>query len=658
MEMDIRILVGQQKVSHSVKVMIGGCCVCSDERGWTENPLVYCDGHGCNVAVHQGTVKKEKEIIKAIPAFKHHYTTTPEKEKCAEKKPEKYKQKRKHSATTEASTVTTHTEYEKTKTDSLEGDTASYSSTSSLKSMEETTAKFTSANFTEIEFTSNKPLDDTPPQGMPSESAGAPQKSKKHSGQRGRKSSKGLVSSETASTSGRSDSPCSTMSHISQPDLPSLGLSEINANALEHRATPSDDGSSTKSKTKSQSKSSKEPSREPTPSRLPSVTTETIEQRDLPPVAATSTPPLAAMETPESVPAEATVVTPTKTYETSYEEFMMKYTSSTHGGELANGQTKNKEPTVPPITIVKSPDKHDKKRHRVKKNKAGHPGRPKTSKTVKDLIQESSQPSPTKKSRKSSLSSPSTSLNTMSSDMTDLSSSHQSGQFPPNLLPQDSLPNTPNLSFSQSSSSPFGLSSLFRTSDSLSGSLASSLSQQQPYESQLTSSNPTMPALQPENISDNQTNQDTRETLTATSSNGLLIGPQRPQSSNSQSNDMDQSFIPPFPATMEELLERQWEQGSEFLMQQGAHFDISSLLSCLHQLRAENQRLEDHIKNLVARRDHLLAVNARLSVPLANSSATATDNGPNPQGAGRSPRLNNMIPSDPPQAQLWKSTKI
>lgn len=40
--------------SNSMKEMIGGCCVCSDERGWTENPLVYCDGHGCSVAVHQG----------------------------------------------------------------------------------------------------------------------------------------------------------------------------------------------------------------------------------------------------------------------------------------------------------------------------------------------------------------------------------------------------------------------------------------------------------------------------------------------------------------------------------------------------------------------------------------------------------------------------
>ncbi|KAG1671241.1 Protein AF-10 [Nymphon striatum] len=36
-----------------MKEMVGGCCVCSDERGWTENPLVYCDGQGCSVAVHQ-----------------------------------------------------------------------------------------------------------------------------------------------------------------------------------------------------------------------------------------------------------------------------------------------------------------------------------------------------------------------------------------------------------------------------------------------------------------------------------------------------------------------------------------------------------------------------------------------------------------------------
>lgn len=34
--------------------------MCSDERGWTENPLVYCDGQGCTVAVHQGTCTLRK----------------------------------------------------------------------------------------------------------------------------------------------------------------------------------------------------------------------------------------------------------------------------------------------------------------------------------------------------------------------------------------------------------------------------------------------------------------------------------------------------------------------------------------------------------------------------------------------------------------------
>jgi len=38
------------------KEMVGGCCVCSDDRGWDENPLVYCDGQGCSVAVHQGKI--------------------------------------------------------------------------------------------------------------------------------------------------------------------------------------------------------------------------------------------------------------------------------------------------------------------------------------------------------------------------------------------------------------------------------------------------------------------------------------------------------------------------------------------------------------------------------------------------------------------------
>jgi len=45
---------------------------------------------------------------------------------------------------------------------------------------------------------------------------------------------------------------------------------------------------------------------------------------------------------------------------------------------------------------------------------------------------------------------------------------------------------------------------------------------------------------------------------------------------------------------------------------------VASLLSCLYQLKAENRTLEERIATMTARRDRLLAVNARLSVPLAS----------------------------------------
>merc|ERR1719357_1640622 len=82
------------------------------------------------------------------------------------------------------------------------------------------------------------------------------------------------------------------------------------------------------------------------------------------------------------------------------------------------------------------------------------------------------------------------------------------------------------------------------------------------------------------------------------------------------------------PQTLEELLERQWEQGSQFLMEQASHFDIASLLSSLHQLKEENLDLEDSVDRMVQRRDHLLAVRARL---LALSSLTVNTERPSPE---------------------------
>lgn len=76
-------------------------------------------------------------------------------------------------------------------------------------------------------------------------------------------------------------------------------------------------------------------------------------------------------------------------------------------------------------------------------------------------------------------------------------------------------------------------------------------------------------------------------------------------------------------SSLEALLERQWAQGSQFILDQAQHYDIASLLSCLSQLRQDNERLEDRMRQLNSRREHLLAVNARLALPLNGSFAGA-----------------------------------
>ncbi|XP_059176744.1 protein AF-10-like isoform X2 [Physella acuta] len=80
---------------------------------------------------------------------------------------------------------------------------------------------------------------------------------------------------------------------------------------------------------------------------------------------------------------------------------------------------------------------------------------------------------------------------------------------------------------------------------------------------------------------------------------------------------LPKSDQPHFPLTMEQLLEQQWEQGAQFLMEQGQHFDVAALLNCLHRLKGDNQNLEDQVRELTSRRNHLMAVNARLSLPLS-----------------------------------------
>lgn len=50
-------------------------------------------------------------------------------------------------------------------------------------------------------------------------------------------------------------------------------------------------------------------------------------------------------------------------------------------------------------------------------------------------------------------------------------------------------------------------------------------------------------------------------------------------------------------------------------------FPVAQLLSCLHELKMENVRLEETLSQLARRRDHLLALNTRLSLSLASGSS-------------------------------------
>ncbi|KAG8515942.1 Protein AF-10 [Galemys pyrenaicus] len=73
--------------------------------------------------------------------------------------------------------------------------------------------------------------------------------------------------------------------------------------------------------------------------------------------------------------------------------------------------------------------------------------------------------------------------------------------------------------------------------------------------------------------------------------------------------------LPPVAASIEQLLERQWSEGQQFLLEQGTPSDILGMLKSLHQLQVENRRLEEQIKNLTAKKERLQLLNAQLSVP-------------------------------------------
>ncbi|XP_015979953.1 protein AF-10 isoform X8 [Rousettus aegyptiacus] len=715
----------EDEVSHSMKEMIGGCCVCSDERGWAENPLVYCDGHGCSVAVHQacygivqvptgpwfcrkcesqeraarvrcelcphkdGALKRtdnggwahvvcalyipevqfanvstmEPIVLQSVPHDRYNKTCyicdeqgreskaatgacmTCNKHGCRQafhvtcaqfagllceeegngadnvqycgyckyhfsklKYKEKDKHKQKHKKQPEPSpalvpslTVTTEKTYTSTSSNSISG---------SLKRLEDTAARFTNANFQEVSAAH------TPSGKEVSEARGSEGKGKKSSahssGQRGRKpggrNPGTTVSAASPFQQGSfSGTPGSVKSSSgSSVQSPQDFLSFTDSDLRNDSYTHSQQSSSTKDVHKGESGS-----QEGGVNSFSSII---------------------------GLPSTSAVISQPKSFENS-------------PGDLGNSSLPTAGYKRAQTSGIEEETVKEKKRKGNKQSKHG-PGRPKGNKNqenVSHLSVSSASPTSSVASAAGSITSsslqksPTLLRNGSLQSLSVGSSPVGSGIYNSN----DVAVSFPNVVSGSGSSTPVSSSHLPQQSSghlqqvgALSPSAAStatpavattqantlsgsSLSQapSHMYGNRLNP-NSSMAALiaQSENTQTDQDLGDNSRSLVGRGSSPRgSLSPRSPVSSlqirYDQPGNNSLENLPPVAASIEQLLERQWSEGQQFLLEQGTPSDILGMLKSLHQLQVENRRLEEQIKNLTAKKERLQLLNAQLSVP-------------------------------------------
>ncbi|XP_039334706.1 protein AF-10 isoform X4 [Saimiri boliviensis] len=747
----------EDEVSHSMKEMIGGCCVCSDERGWAENPLVYCDGHGCSVAVHQacygivqvptgpwfcrkcesqeraarvrcelcphkdGALKRtdnggwahvvcalyipevqfanvstmEPIVLQSVPHDRYNKTCyicdeqgreskaatgacmTCNKHGCRQafhvtcaqfagllceeegngadnvqycgyckyhfsklKYKEKDKHKQKHKKQPEPSpalvpslTVTTEKTYTSTSNNSISG---------SLKRLEDTTARFTNANFQEVSAHTSSGKDVSEPRG----SEGKGKKSSAHSsGQRGRKPGGGRNPGTTVSAASPfpqgnfSGTPGSVKSSSgSSVQSPQDFLSFTDSDLRNDSYTHSQQSSATKDVHKGESGS-----QEGGVNSFSSLI---------------------------GLPSTSAVISQPKSFENS-------------PGDLGNSSLPTAGYKRAQTSGIEEETVKEKKRKGNKQSKHG-PGRPKGNKNqenVSHLSVSSASPTSSVASAAGSITSSSlqkspTLLRNGSLQSLSVGSSPVGSEISMQYRHDGACPTTtfsellnaihngiynsndvavsfPNVISGSGSSTPVSSSHLPQQSSghlqqvgalspsavssaapavaaSQANTLSGSSLSQAPshmYGNRLNP-NSSMAALiaQSEN---NQTDQDlgdnSRNLVGRGSSPRGSLSPRSPVSSlqirYDQPGNNSLENLPPVAASIEQLLERQWSEGQQFLLEQGTPSDILGMLKSLHQLQVENRRLEEQIKNLTAKKERLQLLNAQLSVPFPTITA-------------------------------------
>ncbi|KAF4023179.1 hypothetical protein G4228_015689 [Cervus hanglu yarkandensis] len=669
----------EDEVSHSMKEMIGGCCVCSDERGWAENPLVYCDGHGCSVAVHQacygivqvptgpwfcrkcesqeraarvrcelcphkdGALKRTDNggwahVVCAlyIPEVQFANVSTMEPivlqsvphDRYNKKYKEKDKHKQKHKKQPEPSpalvpslTVTTEKTYTSTSSNSISG---------SLKRLEDTAARFTNANFQEVSSHTTSAKDVSEARG--SECKG--KKSSAHSsGQRGRKpggrNPGTTVSAASPFQQGSfSGTPGSVKSSSgSSVQSPQDFLSFTDPDLRNDSYTHSQQSSSTKDVHKGESGN-----QEGGVNSFSSII---------------------------GLPSASAVISQPKSFENS-------------PGDLGNSSLPTAGYKRAQTSGIEEETVKEKKRKGNKQSKHG-PGRPKGNRNQESaahlsvssasptssvasaagsVTSSSLQKSPTPL-RNGSVQSLSVGSSPLGSEIsmqyrhdgacptTSIYNSNDVAVSFPNVVsgsgsstPVSSshLPQQPSghlqqvgaLSPSAGSSAPSAVAAT--QANTLSGSSLNQASSHM-YGNRLNSTS-SMAALiaQSEN---NQTDQDLGDNSRSLAGRGSSprgsLSPRSPVSNlqirYDQPGNSSLENLPPVAASIEQLLERQWSEGQQFLLEQGTPSDILGMLKSLHQLQVENRRLEEQIKNLTAKKERLQLLNAQLSVPFPTIAA-------------------------------------
>ncbi|XP_071071600.1 protein AF-10 isoform X4 [Dasypus novemcinctus] len=742
----------EDEVSHSMKEMIGGCCVCSDERGWAENPLVYCDGHGCSVAVHQacygivqvptgpwfcrkcesqeraarvrcelcphkdGALKRtdnggwahvvcalyipevqfanvstmEPIVLQSVPhdrynktcyicdeqgreskaatgacmtcnkhgcrqAFhvtcaqfagllceeegngadnvqycgycKYHFSklkkskrgsnrsydqslsdsSSHSQDKHHEKEKKKYKEKDKHKqkhkkqsepspALVPSLTVTTEKTYTSTSSNSMSG---------SLKRLEDTAARFTNANFQEVSAHTSSGKDVSEARGP----EGKGKKSSAHSsGQRGRKPGGGRNPGTTVSAASPfqqgsfSGTPGSVKSSSgSSVQSPQDFLSFTDTDLRSDSYTHPQQSSSTKDVHKGE------------PGSQEGAVNSFSSLIGLPSTSSVISQPKSFENSPGDLGNSGLPTAGYKRAQTSgieeetVKEKKRKGNKQTSAAGSVTSCSLQKSPTLlrngslQSLSVGSSPVGSEiSMQYR-------HDGACPTT-TFSELL--NAIHNGIYNSNDVAVSFPNVISGSGSS--TPVSSSHLPQQPPSHLQQVGAL--------SPSTTSSAATAIATTQANALSGS---SLSQAPPqmYGSRLNPSS-SMAALvaQSEN---SQTDQDLGDSSRSLAGRGSSprgsLSPRSPVSSlqirYDQPGNSSLENLPPVAASIEQLLERQWSEGQQFLLEQGTPSDILGMLKSLHQLQVENRRLEEQIKNLTAKKERLQLLNAQLSVP-------------------------------------------